>query len=72
MSKECAYSFDDLFLAAYHRTMSHDEKTTLSEMTQLERNALVCIWAAQAHWHVRDRLGTDGNEYVAFAPFPFV
>ena len=71
MSKECAYSFDDLFVAAHARSMNSEKCNGFTRQDQSRRNALVRQWAATAGWHTKDRLGSDGKTYIAFAPFAF-
>lgn len=69
MGLECNYSFADLFKAAHERTPTSDELSHFHEMSQIERNILVTAWAENAGWYTKDKKGTDGCIYTAFAPF---
>lgn len=68
MSIECAYSFKDLFEAAFHREPTEDELGNLYALPQSQRNRQVREWAALAQWETRERVGFDGQDYIAFAP----
>lgn len=68
MKLECAYSFADLFTAAFGRAPTQDELAALYVLSQTERNAQVQQWAEQAGWGTEDRIGTDGVVYTAFCP----
>lgn len=68
MEKECAYSFNDLFVAARARTMTNEEAAGFARLTQEERNKQVQQLAQEAGWKTRCVVGTDNQEYVAFCP----
>lgn len=66
--KSCAYSFNDLFLAAHSRSASDDERKQFACLSQDERNKVVRGWADLANWLTEDRIGGDGVIYTAFWP----
>ncbi len=68
MVTECAFSFSDLYMAAYGKKPETDVMQKLEKMTQVERNKLVTKWAKKAKWETKLRIGSDNIEYVAFAP----
>ncbi len=68
MPIECAYSFKDLFVAAHSIEPNEAELLALYDLPQEERNEVVSQWAEKAGWQVRQRTGSDGKEYLAFAP----
>ncbi len=68
MAIECAYSFKDLFIAAHHVEPNDNELLSLYDLPQQERNEIVRKWAEQAGWETKERMGTDGKMYLAFAP----
>jgi len=63
---ECAFSFEDLFRAAYGRGWSENEKAQVYGMTQADRNEWVSQTAAKTDFKTEDRVGTDGVVYRAF------
>ncbi len=65
---ECAYSFADLHRAAFGRLPSAEEQRRFSALSQPQRNELVRDWARKAGWETRDKTGSDGQLYAAFAP----
>jgi hypothetical protein len=68
MPSSCLFSFDDLYRAAFGRSLSDRERQELYALPQAQRNAQVGEWAKRARWRVADRRGTDGVEYRAFWP----
>jgi hypothetical protein len=68
MSIECAYSFFDLFRAAFKREPTIEEIAHFENLPQSGKNEMVKQWAAAAAWEAQDRVGTDGQTYTAFAP----
>jgi hypothetical protein len=68
MCIECAYSFADLFKAAVKREPASEELKSLYALPQTVRNEKVKEWAEIAGWETRERTGSDGKIYVAFAP----
>lgn len=68
MAIECAYSFYDLFEAAHGRKAMFHEYETLMQCSQSERNIRVAKWAERAKWCTIERIGTDGQTYLAFFP----
>lgn len=68
MAIECAFSFRDLFIAAYGREPDGRELQLLYALSQEERNKTVKRWAKKADWEVTERTGSDGVTYLAFAP----
>lgn len=64
----CNYSFDDLYFAAYKKSLSDQEKNNLQELQQDEVNALVSEWAKKAHWKTMKKIGSDKKVYLAFEP----
>lgn len=68
MGIECAYSFKDLYLAAFGHEPKVDELLNLYALPQAKKNAVVAKWTKKAGWATSVRLGTDGVEYLAFYP----
>ena len=68
ISKECAYSFKDLFIAAKGRQMTPAEADSFKGLPQEDVNELVINLAADAGWSTRPVRGSDGREYIAFCP----
>lgn len=68
MAIECAYSFYDLFHAAYQRQPSIEEIAHFENLSQSGKNELVKQWAEVAGWETEDRTGDDEQIYTAFAP----
>ncbi len=68
ITKECAYSFSDLFMAAQGRAMTAKEQVEFRALTQSARNSAVQKLAAVAGWKTREITGTDGKCYTAFCP----
>lgn len=68
MGIECAYSFEELYKAAFGRSLTKKEKLEFQESSQEEINNLVLVWAQKAKWTTDKRSGTDGREYIAFYP----
>ena len=65
---ECAYSFRDLFQAAFGREAKPEEMDEFSHLTQEEKNQKVKEWAKLADWNTLDKVGADGQTYTAFYP----
>jgi hypothetical protein len=68
MGIECAYSFTDLYQAAFGRLPSREEMVAFGSVNQESRNAQVREWARIAGWETKDKNGSDGRVYTAFAP----
>jgi hypothetical protein len=68
MAIECAYSFSDLFEAVYLRKPTIKETANFGNMNQEDKNNIVKKWAQKAGWETKERIGTDGLLYIAFAP----
>ena len=68
MLPECAYSFADLYKAAFGQEPGQQELLDLYAKSQAERNEIVGQWATRAGWQTKTRTGSDGQEYSAFAP----
>lgn len=68
MGVECAYSFWDLYKAAFGQDAPEEYKQKFFSMSQNKRNREVAEWAEKANWQLDRRLGTDGEIYLAFAP----
>lgn len=68
MNIECAYSFADLYKAAFKKEPSQQELANLYALPQNERNLKVKEWASLAGWETKERLGSDKVFYSAFAP----
>ena len=68
MAIECAYSFTDLFRAAFKREPTIEETAHFTNLSQEGKNKLVKEWAKQAAWETQDKQGADGVVYTAFAP----
>jgi hypothetical protein len=70
VSANCAYSFADLFRAAFGREPLRDELDKLYALPQTERNRVVREWAEKAGWTTEAIRGTDGVMYTSFGPPP--
>lgn len=68
MNPECAYSFKDLYNAAFGKPPTEVELSALYALPQEERNHVVKDWARQAGWGTKERMGSDGVRYTAFCP----
>lgn len=68
MKLECAYSFADLYTAAFGQKPEQAELHALYALNQTERNKQVQVWAKQAGWGTEERIGSDGVVYLAFCP----
>ncbi len=65
---ECAFSFNDLYKAAFNENPSDEMLQNFSRLPQEEKNGVVKDWAQKAGWQTITRLGSDGITYTAFAP----
>ena len=64
---ECAFSFEDLFRAAWERGWTAKERDAVYAMSQADRNDWVSSTAAlTADFKTAARRGTDGVTYLAF------
>jgi hypothetical protein len=72
MSRECNYSFADLFRMVRGRPWSDAERTAFEAMDREARNEWVRTLAAQSDGRIatEDRRGSDGLIYAAFWPVP--
>jgi len=68
MAIECAYSFDDLYQAAYGKPIDISDKEKFQARPQEEINTMVRSWVKKAGWMMEERAGSDGKTYLAFAP----
>lgn len=68
MATECAFSFIDLYMAAYGEKPVADIIQKFEKMPQDKRNKVVTKWATTAGWETKMCIGSDGIEYIAFAP----
>lgn len=68
MGIECAYSFLDLYKAAFGKSPALKEKIKLQTLSQDEINQLVKDWAEKANWKTRNKKGADGIIYLSFHP----
>lgn len=68
MKLECAYSFADLYTAAFGKKPEQAELDALYALSQTERNGQVEVWAQRAGWGTEPRVGSDGVIYIAFCP----
>jgi hypothetical protein len=69
MAIECSYSFKDLYRAAHGgKEPKAGELRLLYALSQQERNRIVMDWARMAAWQTKERKGSDGISYLAFAP----
>lgn len=67
MAVECAYSFSDLYEAAFGQVPAENFLLQFYALPQSERNIQVVSWARRAGWQTRLRKGSDGLDYQAFA-----
>ncbi len=68
MSSHCAYSFADLFIAAFGEPPAQVALDELYALSQEERNIVVRDWARRAEWESFDVTGSDGVVYASFGP----
>ena len=68
MSSHCAYSFTDLFEAAFGEQPAQAAMDELYALSQVERNIVVRDWVRRAEWESFDVTGTDGVVYASFGP----
>jgi hypothetical protein len=68
MGIECAYSFEDLYRAAYGKSLSLKEKNKLQNISQEKINSLVLAWAEKAGWKTNKKIGKDNKIYLSFYP----
>lgn len=68
MGIECAYSFDDLYKAAYGKNLKANEKAELQNLSQEKINEFVEIWAQKARWKTCKKKGSDNKIYLSFHP----
>ena len=68
MGPECAYSFKDLYIAAFKKAPEAGELESLYALAQDQRNKQVKEWAILAGWGTKERIGSDGVQYTAFCP----
>lgn len=68
---ECAYSFGDLYKAVFGNLFTDAEKKAFYALGRAKMNKQVLTWAKKAEWHTRERIGSDGEIYIAFAPHEF-
>lgn len=68
MSSHCAFSFADLYEAAFGVKPSKAALDELYALTQDERNIVVRDWVRRAEWESFDVTGTDGVVYASFGP----
>ncbi|MBK6912010.1 MAG: hypothetical protein IPH10_13950 [bacterium] len=68
MSSHCAYSFADLYRAAYGGEPTREQLQELYALAQEQRNAVVREWVKRAGWETVDVRGTDGEVYASFGP----
>lgn len=68
MSKECNYSFEMLYTAAFGKKLSNAEKLRFQNATQDVVNQLVLDWTKKAGWQTFWRKGLNGEKYLAFYP----
>ncbi|MBI4054472.1 MAG: hypothetical protein HY397_04040 [Candidatus Doudnabacteria bacterium] len=62
------YSFADLYRAAFDKEPSKKELLDLFSSPREQINATVKTWAGRAGWQTEERVGVDGQNYLAFFP----
>lgn len=65
---ECDYSFWELYVAAFNKNPSDEEKEEFHQLPQFRRNMKVKEWAKLAGWKTIRRIGSDFKIYIAFYP----
>lgn len=68
MSSHCAFSFADLYRAAFRAEPTREQLAELYAFTQEQRNTVVREWVKLAEWETTDVRGTDGVLYASFGP----
>ena len=63
---ECKFSFDDLYKAAFGKSLTSKEKKKLQSLPQEDINTLVCKWAKEAGWKTKKKKGNNGKIYISF------
>lgn len=64
----CAYSFSDLFQAAYGRGFTAHEEKEFAALTQPKRNQKVRELAKLSGWQTEDVPSLEGPIFTAFWP----
>lgn len=64
----CNYSFDDLYKAAFGKSLNPKEKERLQKMPQDKINSCVLEWALKAEWKTKEKIGSDNKVYLVFYP----
>ena len=64
----CNYSFDDLYKAAFGKSLESHKKKELQQLPQGEINSLVKEWAQKAGWKTGEKKGYEGDIYLSFHP----
>ncbi len=68
MDISCNFSFWDLYKAAFKKNPSKKLKKDFQNLSQIEINKHVLIWAKKAGWQTEERIGSDKKIYLAFFP----
>ncbi|MCL5436013.1 MAG: hypothetical protein M1275_02940 [Patescibacteria group bacterium] len=68
MEECCAYSFADLYRAAFGKTPEPKFLVELFSKPRPEINRTVAEWAKAAGWKTEMKKSADGQEYLAFGP----
>ena len=75
LKNACDYSFADLYRAACATTSCPCDEVevkaaceSLYELKRDDLNKMVHEWAMTADWETEMQMGSDGQEYLAFAP----
>lgn len=68
MKNSCAYSFADLYRAAFGKSPQPKTMLDLFAKSREEINLQVAEWAKIAGWKTQIRTGAAGVEYLAFCP----
>ena len=68
MISECNFSFNDLYEAAFGKSLDVKEKAKFQELSQQEINILVLQWAKKAGWKTTKKINKDKTVFIAFNP----
>lgn len=64
----CNYSFEDLYKAAYGKSLDLKEKERLQHLAQGKINLIVKKWAQKAGWKTEKIKSTTNTVFIAFQP----
>lgn len=67
MADYCNYSFDDLYKAAFGKSLNSQKKLQIKALSQDEINQYVRAWTQRAEWLLREH-HIGGQVFLSFQP----